>query len=304
VVWASRESGPDPELVGALTRRPDFHQEMAYSGYEAFAALCLHAREARQTRGHAVLVLVDPARIPAASRVVHAAAMYAPGAAAWAYDRAHRERLRAVSADELERVAEPAWPTRPSATPAGDGAASKAGTHPEPKPMRDVGREPVVHVARAASGRPAQATMSGRDHHAGSAGDVGEMSAAGERTGPTRVAMTPTLRLAVDADTDAHEADARPSAGAGPAAAAHTPGPGPAASAAVLATVSGAGMTLGKDEGHGSAVGAGAGTGAGAGAGAAQGPMPHLLTDEELAMLLAADLDDAGPGPLGSHPKK
>lgn len=264
VVWASRESGPDPELVGALTRRPDFHQEMAYSGYEAFAALCLHAREARQTRGHAVLVLVDPTRIAAASRVVHAAAMYAPGAAAWAYDRAHRERLRAVSADELERVAEPAWPSRPSPTPVVDGVATKPGAHPEPKPMRDVGREPVVHVARSAAGSPAQTTMSGRAEHAG------------ERSPSTRVAMTPTLRLAVDADTDGHDAEVRPGAG---------PGAGPVAAAGV-------GIGMAKDEASH------------AGKAAAPGPMPHLLTDEELAMLLAADLDDASPGPLGLHPKK
>lgn len=118
MLWCPPGAAPEPELVDALQRRREVETEVVNSGYEAFALLCQRATQAKTTGDHAVLLLVEPARLPGAVRVMESAAIYAAASSTWAYDRASAEKLRGVSIDDIAAISQPKpaqpWPGKPT----------------------------------------------------------------------------------------------------------------------------------------------------------------------------------------------
>lgn len=119
VLWCAPGTNPEPELIDALHRRREVETEVVHSGYEAFALLCQRAAHAKTTGDHAVLLLVDPAKLGGAVRVMESAAIYAAASSTWAYDRSSTEKLRGVNIDDIAAISRPksapqAWPGRPT----------------------------------------------------------------------------------------------------------------------------------------------------------------------------------------------
>lgn len=118
VLWCAPGTSPEPELLDALRRRREVETEVVNSGYEAFALLCTRAAQAKSTGDHAVLLLVDPAKLGGAVRVMESAAIYAASASTWAFDRASQEKLRGVTLDDIAALGNgqstPAWPGKPT----------------------------------------------------------------------------------------------------------------------------------------------------------------------------------------------
>jgi hypothetical protein len=203
-----------------LQKRSEFETEIVNSGYEAFAVLCQRAAQAKSTGDPAVLLLVDPAKLSGAVRVMESAAIYAAASSTWAYDRSAPERLRGVSIEDVAAMTQAQTGTHPRPNSA---------AHPAAWPGRPTESHTEVKVAGVITG-PRPTPMS--------TGDAGIVSSAKVPIDP------PQLRLT-------------------------------------------GGMPIGDAGGEGSPAAPDA-------AEPAPSPASHLLTDEELAMLLASEPDDDG----------
>lgn len=217
VLWCAPGSRPEPELVEALHKRSEFETEVVNSGYEAFAVLCQRAAQAKSTGDPAVLLLVEPAKLSGAVRVMESAAIYAAASSTWAYDRSAPERLRGVSIEDVAAM-----------TQAHAGSHSM-GQPAHPWPGKPTESHTEVKVAGVITGpRPARISTA----------DAGIISSSQVPIDPPQLRLTGGMPIG-DAGGDASPAT--------PDAA--EPAPSPAS---------------------------------------------HLLTDEELAMLLASEPDDDG----------
>ncbi len=165
VLWCASGTKPEPELVDALHRRREVETEVVNSGYEAFAVLCQRAAQAKVTGDHAVLLLVEPAKLGGAVRVMESAAIYAAASSTWAYDRSSPEKLRGVSIDDVAAIIQPkpaaqAWPGKPTESHTEVKVAGVI-TGPRPTPM-STGDSGIISSAKV-SIDPPQLRLTGGD---------------------------------------------------------------------------------------------------------------------------------------------
>ncbi len=137
VVWCPPGTAPEPTLLESLGRRPEFATEVVNSGYEAFALLCQRTTEAKSTGDHAVLLLVDPAKLPGAVRVMESAAIYATSSSTWAFDLAGGGKLRGVTIEDIASLSPSkppqAWPGTPTTSPTTSPTGKPTNSHTEIK---------------------------------------------------------------------------------------------------------------------------------------------------------------------------
>lgn len=115
VLWhsiaADGEGGLPAGLLNSLCKR-GVQITVCTGPYRAMANLCRLAGRGAQSGeggGEVVLLLVEPRKLEQAAEVVLAAAKYAPGAACWLYETKPRPQMRSVTPEDVR-----AWQTPPA----------------------------------------------------------------------------------------------------------------------------------------------------------------------------------------------
>ncbi|MDX2016007.1 MAG: hypothetical protein SFY95_00035 [Planctomycetota bacterium] len=252
VLWHPRDERPDADLIGALTRK-GFGIQAASDGFAALARLCVPLAGARHTpRSPAILLFQDPARLGpgAIAQTLAAAELYAPRATAWLFERPTGGSKAILRAVTPEDRA--AWL---AALPAKPSTVVAPATNQSPPP--------ATNPAPAPSPRPSIITRSDTIARLGSALTPKPTTTFARATfSPARLRLAGEGPLPPPADQQAEPQPSAPAADqpAGPATAT-TAAPSTADSSRSLLAAAAGGSV----------------------------PTSHLLTDEELAMLLAHD---------------